>query len=401
MSTVTRSNPRERSLTRLRTIGLIATVAAAALAVLGIASRYLGEASLARKTDIEAIPTVAVVQPESGVTNQELVLPGDIQAYFEAPIYARVAGYLKQWYEDIGAQVKAGQLLAEIDTPDLDQQLRQAEADLAATQANQKLAALTSHRWQVLIKTDSVSQQDADEKAGAAEAKQADVAAAQANVNRLQALEAFKRIVAPYDGVVTARDTDVGALINVGSSQGPELFRVADVHEMRIYVRVPQAMSNSIKVGQAAELRLPQTPDRVFNATVATTSLAINPTSRTLLVELHAANPDDALQPGTYAEVHFKLPNNPNVLRIPSSALLFRRNGLEVATLSSNGKVAMKPVRVGRDLGTEVEIVSGLDPSDRVINNPPDSLAENDTVRPEEPVEAAEAGKSRRLGAAR
>ncbi len=212
-------------------------------------------------------------------------------------------------------------------------------------------------------------------------------------MSRLQALEAFKRIVAPYDGVVTARETDVGALINVGSGQGPELFRVADVHEMRIYVRVPQAMSGSITVGQVADLHLPQLPDRVFKATVATTSLAINPTSRTLLVELHADNLDGALQPGTYAEVHFKLPDNPNVMRLPNSALIFRQNGLEVATLGANDKVVLKHVTVGRDLGTEVEISSGVDPADRIINNPPDSLAENDIVRPDRPVKAAEAGK--------
>jgi RND family efflux transporter MFP subunit len=400
MTTMTRPNPRQRALRRLRTIGLIAVVAAVALAILGIATRFLGEASLAKKTDIEAVPTVAVIEPEHGTANQELVLPGDIQAFFEAPIFARVAGYLKQWDQDIGAHVKAGQELAEIDTPDLDQQLRQAEADLAAAQANQKLAALTSHRWQALVKTDSVSQQETDEKAGAAEAKQADVAAAQANVNRLQALEAFKRIVAPYDGVVTARETDVGALINVGSGPGPELFRVADVHEMRIYVHVPQAMSGGITVGQEAELHLPQAPDKVFKAKVATTSLAINPTSRTLLVELHADNPDGALQPGTYAEVHFKLPAIPNVLRIPGSALLFRQNGLEVAILGANDKVTLKHVTVGRDLGTEVEIVAGLDAGDRVINNPPDSLAENDTVRTDQPVKAAEADEGRNVGAA-
>jgi RND family efflux transporter MFP subunit len=393
MTTAPKPSARQRSLRQLRNIGLIAAAVAVGLALFGIVSRYVSESRLSDKTTVEAVPTVAVIRPQRGVTNQELTLPGDVQAHFEAPIFARVPGYLKQWYEDIGAHVKGGQLLAEIDTPDLDQQLRQAEADLAAAQANQKLAALTSHRWQALIKTDSVSQQDVDEKAGAAEAKQADVAAAQANVSRLQALEAFKRIVAPYDGVVTARETDVGALINVGSGQGPELFRVADVHEMRIYVRVPQAMSGSITVGQVADLHLPQLPDRVFKATVATTSLAINPTSRTLLVELHADNLDGALQPGTYAEVHFKLPDNPNVMRLPNSALIFRQNGLEVATLGANDKVVLKHVTVGRDLGTEVEISSGVDPADRIINNPPDSLAENDIVRPDRPVKAAEAGK--------
>jgi RND family efflux transporter MFP subunit len=386
---MTSLSAKQQSLRRLRRIGLIAVAAAIGLAALGVSSRFLGEASLAKKTEEDAIPTVAMIDPEHGAKNQELVLPGDIQAYFEARIYARVPGYVKQWYEDIGAKVKSGQLLAEIDTPDIDQQLAQAEADLAAAEANQKLASLTSHRWQALVKTDSVSQQDVDEKAGAAEAKQADVAAAQANVNRIQALEAFKRIVAPFDGVVTARETDVGALINSGSGSGPELFRVADVHEMRIYVRVPQAMSGNITVGQVAELHLPQMPNRVFKAVVATTSLAINQASRTLLVELHADNPDGVLQPGTYAEIHFRLPDNPDVMRLPTSALLFRENGLEVAIVGPDNKVALKHVTVGRDLGTEIEILSGLDATDRVINNPPDSLAANDVVHPDHPVQAA------------
>jgi RND family efflux transporter MFP subunit len=394
-------NPKQRSLRALRTIGLLAAAAAVGLAALGISTRFFTEASLAQKTEADAIPTVTVIAPERGARSQELVLPGDIQAFFEAPIYARVPGYLKQWDEDIGAHVKAGQALAEIDTPDLDQQLRQAEADLAAAQANQKLAALTSRRWQALIKTDSVSQQDVDEKAGAAEAKQADVAAAEANVSRLQALESFKRIVAPFAGVVTARETDMGALINVGSGTGQELFRVADIHEMRIYVRVPQAMSGGLTAGQAAELHLPQMPGRIFKATVATTSRAINLTSRTLLVELHADNPDGDLQPGTYAEVHFKLPDNPKVIRLPSSALLFRQDGLEAAIIGPDDKVVLRPVTVGRDLGTEIEIVSGLDPADRVINNPPDSLAEGDLVRPDQPVKAAEANTSQNPGAIR
>jgi len=396
---MTRLNAKQRSLRRLRTIGLVAAAVAIGLAAIGVSTRFFAESSLAAKTEADAIPTVTVVQPQRGAKNQELVLPGDIKAFFEAPIYARVPGYLKQWDEDIGAHVNAGQLLAEIDTPDLDQQLHQAEADLIAARANQRLAALTSHRWQALIKTDSVSQQDVDEKAGAAEAKQADVSAAEANVSRLQALEAFKRIVAPFDGVVTARETDVGALINVGSGAGPELFRVAEVHEMRIYVRVPQAMSGSIAVGQVAELRLPQTPNKVFKAVVATTSLAINLSSRTLLVELHVDNKDGALQPGPYTEVHFKLPDNSDVIRLPSSALLFRQNGLEAAIVGPDNKVILKPVRVGRDLGTEIEIVSGLDPTDRVINNPPDSLAEGDPVQPDQPLKAAEADMSRSPGA--
>jgi RND family efflux transporter MFP subunit len=381
---------KQQSIRRLKKIGIIAGVIALVVAVVGIGSRILNEASLADKTDAEAVPTVSLVSPKKGTTDQTLTLPGDIQAYFEAPIYARVSGYLKGWEQDIGAHVKAGQLLAEIDAPDLDQQLNQAKADLAAAQSNEDLAEMTSKRWQVLVKKDAVSQQDADEKSGDAQSKKAAVVAAQANVQRLMALEAFKRIVAPFDGVVTARETDVGALINAGSGTGPELFRVADVHEMRIYVRVPQALSGNLVAGQTAELHLPQRPDRTFQATVATTSHAINQASRTLLVELHAANPDGDLQPGTYTEVHFKLPDSPDTLRLPTSALLFREDGLKVATVGPDDKVTLKPVTIGRDLGTEVEIASGLTATDRIINSPSDSISEGDVVKPAVPTKSAE-----------
>jgi RND family efflux transporter MFP subunit len=376
---------------RLRRVGIIASGIAVALAVVGIVSRMSGESELAARTAEEAIPTVAIITPQHGLADQELVLPGDIQAYFEAPIYARVSGYLKSWSLDIGARVKAGELLAEIDTPDLDQQLRQAQADLAAAQAKLGLADLTSKRWHALLKTDSVSQQETDERAGDAEAKKADVNAEQANVDRLMALEAFKRIVAPFDGIVTARETDVGALINAGSGTGPELFKVADVHKMRIYVGVPQAMSGGIAPGDSAELRLPQRPNAGVNAIVVTSAHAINQASRTLLVELQADNPDGTLQPGTYAEVHFQLAADPDALKLPASAVLFRRNGLEVATLGTGDKVVLKPVTVTRDLGAELIIGSGLDAADRVIDSPPDSLAAGDLVRPLGPVKPADA----------
>jgi RND family efflux transporter MFP subunit len=379
---------KEPAVRRLKRAGIIAGSVAIALAAIGIGSRMVGESQLNAKTEEAAIPTVAIVEPSRGLKDQELILPGDMQAYFEAPIYARVSGYLKEWSQDIGAHVTAGQLLGEIDTPDLDQQLHQAEADLAAAQASAKLADLTSKRWQALLKTDSVSQQEADEKAGSAEAKQADAAAAQANVNRLLALEGFKRITAPFDGIVTARETDVGALINAGSGVGPVLFKVADIHRMRIYVRVPQAQSERLVVGEMAELHLPG-QDRVVKATVVTTAHAIDQKSRTMLVELQADNSDGTLRPGTYVEVHFKLPDSPNVVSLPSSSLIFRKNGLRIATIGPGDKVVLKAIEIGQDLGTEVTVVSGLSPDDQVIDSPPDSLASGDIVRPADPVRAA------------
>ena len=382
---------KQLSLRRLKRIGYIAGIAAVAVAALGIGTRMMDQSSLARTTKAEATPTVAIVMPKRGTEDQTLTLPGDIQAFYEAPIYARVSGYLKDWKEDIGAHVKAGQLLAEIDTPDLDQQLNQAKADLSAAKSAESLADVTSKRWQSLVKKDAVSQQDADEKASDAQSKHAAVLAAEANVQRLVALEDFKRICAPFDGIVTARETDVGALINAGSGQGPELFKVADVHKMRIYVRVPQALSGDIDPGQIAEVNLPQHPNHPIQATVETSAHAINQSSRTLLVELRADNPKGDLQPGTYAEVHFKLPDSPDTLRLPTSALLFREDGLKVATIGPDNRIALKPITIGRDLGTEVEIASGLTPADRVVNSPSDSIAQGDIVRPARDEKVAEA----------
>jgi RND family efflux transporter MFP subunit len=384
---------------RLLVYGLGALTAAIALAVYGVADRSWSEDRLVQLTAREATPTVDIIHPERGVTGEQLVLPGTVNAFFEAPIYARVSGYLKMWYKDIGAHVTAGELLATIETPDLDQELAQAKANLGVANANYRLAQLTAGRWQRLLKSDAVSMQEADVKAGDAAAKQASVTAEQAGVARLEALEGFRRIVAPFDGIITARRTDVGALINSGSGVGPELFAVADVHEMRVYVRVPQAESAGIKKGMQATLSLPQFADRTFSATVTTTANAIDPLSNTLLVELMADNPDGALTPGMFADVHFALPPRPDVVRIPTSALLFRQGGLKVATLGADGKASIKPIRAGRDLGTEMEVLAGLSPTDRVINSPPDSLITGEKVRvagalfaanPDQPVAVAQ-----------
>jgi RND family efflux transporter MFP subunit len=372
------AHPKRR---RLLVAGVGAMTVAVGLAIYGVADRGWSNESLVQLTAREAVPTVDVIHPEQGVTGEQVVLPGTIEAYFQAPIYARVSGYLKMWYKDIGARVTAGELLATIETPDLDQDLVRAKADLAVAEANYRLAQVTAGRWQKLLKSDAVSVQDVDVKAGDAEAKMAEVNAAKANVARLEAQEGFKRIVAPFDGVITARRTDVGALINAGSGVGPELFAVADIHEMRVYVRVPQSESADITTGMKASLSLPQYPDRSFPATVATTANAIDPASNTLLVELKADNPDGMLSPGTFANVHFDLPPQPGVVRIPTSALLFREGGLKVATVGADGKAEIRPIRAGRDLGTQMEVLGGLTPSDRVIDSPPDSLIAGEPVR--------------------
>ncbi len=361
--------------------GFGALAAAVALAAYGITDRGYSEERLAQLTDQEAIPTVSVIYPIVGVTGQQLVLPGTVKAWFQAPIYARAGGYLKMWYKDIGAHVRAGELLATIETPDLDQELAQAKANLGVAEANYQLARVTATRWQRLLKSDAVSEQTVDVKVGDAAARQASVTAAQAAVSRLEALEGFKQIVAPFDGVITARRTDVGALIDSGSGVGPELFAVADVHKIRVYVRVPQAESAQITQGMQATLLLPQYPDKTFTAKVVTTANAIDPASNTLLVELVADNPDDILTPGTFADVHFNLPPQPNVVRIPTSALLFRQDGLKVAMVGKDDKAVIEPIQAGRDLGTQVEVLSGLTAADRVINSPPDSLVAGERVR--------------------
>jgi len=379
----------------LRRIGLIAAAAAVVIALFGILQRRSHEAEVTQWTQQQAIPIVAVISPHAGAAVQRLVLPGTVQAWYEAPIYARVPGYLKNWYFDYGAHVKKGDVLAEIETPDLDAQLAAAQGKLNSAralvkvrEAEKQFAETTFQRWRDspkgVVSEQEQESKEADYNSALARlnAATAEVAADQGEVDRLQALESFKNITVPFDGVVTARETDIGALINAGSGgNGPELFRVADIHKMRIYVQVPQQLSAGIQAGLTAELHLPQYPEKTFKAAVATTSSAINTSARTLLVELHADNPDSLLQPGAYAQVDFELPSNPNVVRVPTSALIFREHGMEVATIGAGDKIQLKPVTLGRNLGTEVEVLTGLTLSDRVVNSPPDSLADGDTVR--------------------
>jgi RND family efflux transporter MFP subunit len=366
---------------RLRHYGWTALAIAVVIAVMGVFNRSRSETELTHWTREQAIPEVVVVAPQRGAESQELVLPGQVEANYEAPIHARVGGYIKMWYQDIGAHVKAGQLLAEIDTPDLDQQLLQAKASLASAKADAELAHLTAKRWQASIVANAVSQQTIDEKVGDAAARQAQADAAAANVQRLNVLEGFKRVVAPFDGIVTARKTDIGALINANGENGPELFSVADLHKIRVYVRVPQAFSGMLTPGMTAVLKLPQFPDQPFEAKLDTTSNAIDHDSRTVLAEFLMDNPNGKLWPGTYAETHLQLPPNPTMLHVPTSALLFRQEGMMVATVGKDDKVELRPVTLGRDLGTQVEVLSGVAAADRVIDTPPDSIATGDKVR--------------------
>lgn len=369
-------------------LGAIALVLAVGLAAWGIVNRKHAEARLAQRTEEAAIPTVAVIMPRVGATQQPLVLPGDIQAWYWAPIYGQVSGYVKAWYKDIGAYVKKGDLLAVIETPELDAHVLQARALLIKAKANERLAQITADRWNALWaagahrRLEPVSRQETDVTQLDLSAAHAATMAAQGELDRLQALEGFKDLVAPFDGVVTARRTDVGAFVRAnGVSDQPEMFEVADIHMMRVYVRVPQVYAERIHPGMKAELHLPGLPGQIFPAVVNTTAASINLDSRTLLVELWAPNPKHVLVPGTYADVYFNLKPRPNALEIPSSALIFQDNGLQVAVVGADGRAHLRNVTIGRDLGASVIVTSGLAPHEWVIDSPPDALNDDEQVR--------------------
>ena len=359
--------------------GLALIVIAIGLAFWGISARARALSVVTRETGDLSIPTVSVVTPERGLPQEEITLPGTMQAFTDAPIYARTNGYLKRRLVDIGTHVRTGQLLAEIDTPELDQQLQQARADLATAQANARLAATTADRYRDLIKTESVSRQDLDNANGNLEARQAAVESARANVKRLEQLQAFRRIEAPFDGVITARNIDVGALIDSGSN-AKELFHVAQVRRLRVFVNVPQVYSRAAQQGITAELTLKEFPGRTFTGTLARTAQAIDVASRTLLTEIDVENERGELLPGSYTEVHFKLPTATSTLKLPVSALIFKSDGLQVAILKGD-RIAIVPITVGRDFGSDVEVVSGLSGTEQVVANPPDSLTNGTTVR--------------------
>ena len=367
---------------RLRRWLIIGGALVCLIAILGIGLRLHAQSQVKQWTDVQAIPTVDVVSPQPTAKTEELVLPGTLSAYFDAPIYARVNGYLKRWYVDIGAHVHAGQALADIETPELDQQIHQVEADVVTAKANDALDKLTADRWKKMLASQSVSQQEADEKAAAYAVSQARVDEAQADLDRLKALEGFKHVVAPFDGIVTARNTDVGNLINAGAGgKGSELFRVADEHEARVYVDVPQTDAGQIKLGLTAQLQLPENPGVTVPAKVAAISDAVSVASRTMQVELMADNPDHLLLPGDYVEVRFQIPAPLHVMQLPTTALIFRKEGLQVATVDHQNHIVLKPIQLAEERGAVVEVNLGLLPEDRVVDNPPDSIAGGELVR--------------------
>jgi RND family efflux transporter MFP subunit len=358
-----------------------AGVLAAVVVFNGLQARARDGAQLKALADKQSAVSVTVISPSSNTDSSALSLPGRMEAYAKAPLYSRISGYLRTWKADIGTPVKAGQLLAEIDTPDLDQQILQAKAELASTQANAALSENTAKRWKSLESAQFVSGQAVEEKMGDYNVKLAVVNASQANVNRLQALKNFSRIVAPFDGVVTARNTDIGQLINVGGAPGSELFVVSDVKRLRLYVNLPQNQIAFVKKGTLAKFTVPEQPGQVYTATVQTTSQAINSNSGSMLVQLSADNKRGELLPGGYASVSFTIPAQADRLSVPPSALVYTKGIVQVATVNAENRVEMKPVVIARDYGNRLELLSGLLATDRVIENPPDGVTQGDLVQ--------------------
>jgi multidrug efflux system membrane fusion protein len=366
----------------LRRAGIAGAGLLTAILLFGLYTRYVEASGLKNWTSEEDIPTVALITPIANGKAPSLVLPGALQAFYDAQIYSRVPGYVHAWYKDIGAHVKKGDLLATIDTPELDQQISQARADVGAAIAAQKLSGTTAQRWESLLPLDAVSKQDAEEKEEDLASKTGAVKAAEANLDRLLAMKEFARIVAPFDGVVTKRTADIGALVNGGpASNGNPLFAVSDIGHLRVYVDVPQSYSAQIVPGTTVSLTVPEYSDKTFAAKLLSTSNAISTQSSTLLVEFEVDNNDSLLKPGDYAQVSMSLPQGNAALRLPASALMFRASGLQVATIGNDNHILMKRISIGTDLGTQVTIASGLSEKDRIVNNPPDSLATGDKVR--------------------
>jgi membrane fusion protein (multidrug efflux system) len=365
---------------KLSIFGLVAGIAAVLVVVTGIRAREDSDAKLKEWTDNQAVPSVAVTLPDAKALSPTLDLPGRLEAYYRAPIFARVSGYLKSWSVDIGAKVKAGQVIAEIEAPDLDQQLLQARADLASAEASAKLSEATLNRRKTLIASNFVSMQEIDERTADLSNKNGTVKAGQANVERLEALAGYKKITVPFDGIVTSRDTDVGALINAGGTSGPAMFVISDIKKLRVYVNVPQSYVPSIKIGAKAIITVPDYPNRTFPATVEASSQSVDVGSGTTRMQLGLDNSKGELMPGAYANVRLTLAREGVPLHIPASALIFNQHGLRVATVDGDDKVLFKTVTIARDLGRDIELGSGLSPDDRIIVAPPDGIADGDQV---------------------
>lgn len=353
----------------------------AVLAVIaGMSVRAYDYRRVVRWTDAQVVPSVQVIAPQPGAGGEAMTLPGRLDAWISAPIHARVGGYLKSWKHDIGSHVDANETLAVIDTPELDQQYEQAKANLARAKSNARLAALTDKRWKNLLASNSVSRQEADEKAGEAEAAQANVLAAQADVDRIAALEAFKRVTAPFAGTVTARQTDIGDLISANDN-GPALFTVADTRRMRLYIEVPQRYAGAIKPGMTVKLDVPDQPGRHFSGHLIGNAGAVNQASGTVLAQFEVDNSDGALLPGAYAEVQLPMDKGSHIVTVPATVLLFRAQGPQIAVVGAGNKAELRKVHIALDLGDHLQIDQGLEPGDRIIDHPPDSLAQGDAVQ--------------------
>lgn len=365
---------------KLGIFGMVAVIGALMLVISGIRAREDSAVELREWTDNQAVPSVAVIYPDPGSLTATIDLPGRLEAYYRAPIFARVNGYLKSWSADIGARVKAGEVIAEIDAPDLDQQLLQARADLANQQASAKLSEVTLARRRTLIPSNFVSMQEIDERTADLSNKNAAVNASQANVERLEALAGYKKITAPFDGIVTARSTDVGALINAGGGNSAPMFVISDIKKLRAYVNVPQTYVPSVRIGSKAVISVPEYPTRTFDATIEASAQSVDVNSGTTQMQLGLDNAAGELMPGGFATVRLNLLRDSVPLHIPSSALVFNQSGLRVATVGPDERVLFKTVTIARDLGRNIELASGVTPDDRIINAPPDGIADGDQV---------------------
>ncbi len=373
--------PKKVSRRGLAVVGLVSAVVVGFVVVNGVWSRSSSEAQLKETTEKLALPTVGVITPSRQGNKSNLDLPGRLEAYYRAPIYARVSGFVKAWHVDIGGQVKAGELLAEIEAPDLDQQLMQAKGALASAEAAEALAKVTAQRWTTLGQTNTLSKQAVDEKTGDLSVKEANTKVARANVDRLEVLAAFKKVTAPFNGVVTARNTDVGSLINADSSAGAALFVVSDVSKLRLSINVPQNYVPSVPINSKVAITVPEHPGKIYTGLVEASSRSVDAASGTTRMQVGVENSSGELMPGAFANTRIELPEEMQALSIPSSALIFGEKGLRVATVDANRKVALKSVKISRDLGQVIEISSGIAATDRVIESPPDGLNDGDEVR--------------------